>query len=84
VGFETHFGVEKVSAVRANRGSRDSLKQPFHILHKSPVSGKIRKIIENIKTKKNSPVRSLPKPLTSQTPIRTIPTLNKKNSTKSS
>jgi hypothetical protein len=36
MGFKTHFEVEKVSAVRANRGSRGSLKQPFCILHEIP------------------------------------------------
>jgi hypothetical protein len=31
VGFITHFEVENVSAVRANRDSRGSSKQPFYI-----------------------------------------------------
>jgi hypothetical protein len=65
VGFKTHFEVEKISAVRANRGFRGSLKQPFYILHKSPVSGKFRKIIESIKIKKLRHTVP-PKPLTSQ------------------
>ncbi len=72
--FKTHFEVEKLSTVRANRGTRGSLKQPFYILHKTPVSGKIRKIIENIKIKKLAAPPSQTPDIT--TPIRTIPTRN--------
>jgi hypothetical protein len=43
VGLKTHFEVEKMSAVKANRESRGSLQKPFNILHKIPVSGKIIK-----------------------------------------
>jgi hypothetical protein len=61
VGFKTHFEVEKESAVRANRDSQSSLKQPFYILQGSLVSGKIGKIIKNIKIKKLSAL-CLPNP----------------------
>ncbi len=46
MGFKTHFEVEKMSAVKANRGTWGSTKQPFYILHKSSVSGKIIKKIK--------------------------------------
>jgi hypothetical protein len=81
VGFKTHFEVEKVSAVRANRGSRGSLNQPFYILHKTLVSEKSEKSLK-ISKSKNSPHCPFKTPDIT-TPIRIIPT-RIKNSTKSS
>jgi hypothetical protein len=50
LGFKTHFEVEKMCAVRANRDTRDSLKQPFYILHNPQFQGKSLKISKSRKT----------------------------------